>query len=37
MFLFSSLGQFCTMPLTGDSQSYALGLLGSSLEDHNVL
>ena len=37
MFLFSSLVQFHTMPLAGHSQSYALGLLGSFPEDHNVL
>ena len=37
MFVFSLLMQFHTMPLTGHSQSYALDLLGFSLEDHNVL
>ena len=37
MFIFSSLVQFHTMPLTDCSHSYALDLLGSSLEDHNVL
>ena len=37
MFLFSSLVQFHTMPLAGHSQNYALGLLGLSLGDHNVL
>ena len=37
MFSFSSLAQFHTMPLASHSQSYALDLLGSSVEDHNVL
>ena len=37
MFLFSSLVQFHTILLVGHCQSYALGWLGSSMEDHNVL